>query len=366
VTFFTSEEEQVFLSRLEGITKMHIRTFVSSMQNDDEWFLRLGFQEEIQNFRDMTQCSEDEIDCILEAYKKSFSKAELVCLKTEFSKDLDSEINHFLKTKGSLRDCIDFDNKFYEIICSYIEASKRTFIINEKEGYFTFSASNFEMFRSGIKNLLKGKEDFKKEGALKVKAICLKVEAAMNEPLCARFEKDSLLLQQKRFESISSFCKLARHNSESDASYQLRVEKAFFKKPLSEQKLVDEAFLKDNKKDFNPLFLFYFKIKCAIDRYAESNFDEASLEVLTEAIESATKACVKKYEKCVDPSVLDYLKAAALALSGVLLGILTCPGLIVSRYRNWLKDTFFSGVTSKASVSELGEVLQKGYGKIFF
>ena len=145
----------------------------------------------------------------------------------------------------------------------------------------------------------------------------------------------------------------SKDSDESDDAYSARInlkgEALSEKKHEALMRVVESRFLNEYKKDLDVLVIFNRRLVCAIYAYSSETdiTSETAKETFKQAVQDAVDACVAHYQKTVEPSVLDYIKAAGLALVGTLIGILTFPGLVFSTYREQLSVTFFSGVVAK-------------------
>lgn len=138
-------------------------------------------------------------------------------------------------------------------------------------------------------------------------------------------------------------------NDAYDARIKLKVDALSEKKEEALMRAVESFFLNEYKKDLDVLVIFSRRLLIALDAYkSETDItSRTAKETFKQAVQDAVDACVAHYQKTVEPSVLDYIKAAGLALVGTLIGILTFPGLVFSTYREQLSVTFFSGVVAK-------------------
>ena len=111
--------------------------------------------------------------------------------------------------------------------------------------------------------------------------------------------------------------------------------------------------------DLKPLTGFRQEALKAFEIYMQTQFEADDLEGLKKSIQSAIDTCAACYQKTVEPNVLDYIKAAGLALLGALITLVTLPfAVIFSSYRDSLATTFFAGASAKKVGYETSNTVQ--------
>ncbi|MDF1646741.1 MAG: hypothetical protein P1U61_07180 [Legionellaceae bacterium] len=129
---------------------------------------------------------------------------------------------------------------------------------------------------------------------------------------------------------------------------------------------VETSICDEHGEQFAPLDLLELRINIAAYVYAYSDYESEDSARFKASIESAMDNCIAHYKTKVDPGLLDYLKAAFLALSGVLVGmVLFVPAVLVTpvknvlpAYRHWIGNTFFAGVSPQYIDSENSKIIQ--------
>ncbi len=123
-------------------------------------------------------------------------------------------------------------------------------------------------------------------------------------------------------------------------------------------KKVEQEVWLNHKEQFHPLVLWMREIEKAAGAYMENEYQAADLEQLKQTVVAATDELAAYYNETIEPSVLDYIKAAGLILVGLLIALPTCPALISSNYRNCLKLNFFSWPAPSEVDSEKGRQIR--------
>ncbi|MCH9756429.1 MAG: hypothetical protein K0U37_04460 [Gammaproteobacteria bacterium] len=155
------------------------------------------------------------------------------------------------------------------------------------------------------------------------------------------------------FSTMKAEYGLLKIKGETEALYRSRMEFKFAMLPGTQSDVIEAKklirFLDEHKKNLDALIVFKGRLESAFQLYVNEDAPtKKTQEAFRKAVEEATDECVGRYQKEVAPGILDYIKAACLALVGVLIGIVTFPVVLASsNYRNYLKNTFFAGVSSK-------------------
>ncbi|MDF1678310.1 MAG: hypothetical protein P1U32_06405 [Legionellaceae bacterium] len=128
---------------------------------------------------------------------------------------------------------------------------------------------------------------------------------------------------------------------------------------VGEQALNKAIVAEENYKEkSHPLVALYDDILKATGVYADSQCRPEDAAQFKAAIEAATDACVARYKGKVDPTALDYVKAAGLFIVGVIVGLATFYALPYKPYRDFVKSTFFSPVESKVVDTKKSQAVQ--------
>lgn len=131
------------------------------------------------------------------------------------------------------------------------------------------------------------------------------------------------------------------------AKYYDRVRSEFLENFTDRERMyitsqVFNVFMEEHADKLGALAVFQKRLEVAMMNYAlSSERDESALK---EGVQKAADMLISHYSSVkIEPTILDYIRAVAFAFVGVIVGILTLPGVIFSsNYRSQLQQTFFS------------------------
>ena len=106
----------------------------------------------------------------------------------------------------------------------------------------------------------------------------------------------------------------------------------------------------DKTKDTEePIVLLFFKIGVSFRETLMQPESKKNIDTFKKEVQKAKDECISKYKKIGQSTLRDYIKATVLVLVGLLVGLLTSPGLVFESHRSWMKNRFFSGLETKQS-----------------
>ncbi|MCH9757340.1 MAG: hypothetical protein K0U37_09150 [Gammaproteobacteria bacterium] len=93
--------------------------------------------------------------------------------------------------------------------------------------------------------------------------------------------------------------------------------------------------------NFNPHSVFYARVSCLVLAYSVSNCEEADRLDFKRNFKAAVDGLSLDYRKVGKSEIADYIKAAGMALLGVLVGLMLSPVLLVSSSASRYVGSFF-------------------------
>lgn len=196
----------------------------------------------------------------------------------------------------------------------------------------------------------------------------VKASATVAESLATQLEEDSapfklLFEKPERIDSEDDVLdpELAKAEHQHKAKLAL-LEILGNKKEQEKIKRVVMNTLTEIDASINPHTSFYIKATCLSLAYAVSNGKKSDQEAFKKSFMSAVNDYSLVYRKMGQSTMADYIKAAGVALLGVLVGIIFSPLLLVSSDARHLVGSFFQRpetTESKKVKAEMGEKFVK-------
>ncbi len=278
----------------------------------------------------------------------------------------------FVESDCKLPDLIKFEVLLDEAMKVFILNSLQ-YGIQIKEDFFVAKA-----FKKNVLDIASSSKVFFEQAVEKTKSTCFRVaekmgisESVLKKSFKVNVELLWPLICDLKRKEIATQLHLTQNACEDKKTYAERCDEALKTLSMLQQKMlhikVSSLILDEKEHEFDPLFVFENKVEIAFSKYMSSECASADLDVLKKAIEVATAACAARYQTIVEPTVLDYIKAGFIALTGILLGLATFPIVaLFPDYKDRLNLTFFSGGASKVVDSEQSKTIQTEMKEQFF